>query len=66
MTLDPDKVFREEALRRYAEDRQSAEPLRDVSAAHLWLLWFCAGLLLCGLCIAGWAVAAQLGGLGAG
>jgi len=66
VTPGPDQVFREEALRRYAEDRQSAEPLHDVSAAHLRLLWFCAGLLLCGLCIVGWAVAARLGGLGAG
>ena len=49
MTDTPNRVFREAALRRFAEGRRVAEPLRDISPHLLRALWLCATLLLCGL-----------------
>jgi hypothetical protein len=42
---EPDAVFREDALRRYAIARQREQPLREVSARVRAALWVCAALL---------------------
>jgi hypothetical protein len=43
------RIFREEALRRYAASRQYRDAIRDVPARLVVWLWICAGLLVAGL-----------------
>jgi hypothetical protein len=45
MNREPDAIFREDALRRYAIDRQRDQPLREVSARLRAALWVCAAML---------------------
>ena len=51
MSPAPDRIFRDEALRRYVEGRRRTEPLRDVPARLLVILW--TGVGLCGVALAG-------------
>ena len=45
MNREPDAVFREDALRRYAIGRRRQQPLREISARLRAALWVCAALL---------------------
>jgi hypothetical protein len=42
---EPDAVFREDALRRYAIARRRQQPLREISGRLQAALWVCAALL---------------------
>jgi hypothetical protein len=45
VSIEPGRIFREEALQRYAASRQHREPMLDIPIRLIVLLWFCAGLL---------------------